>query len=387
MSAANADASDSLALLHLAPRPGEVAHNKRMVEDAVRRASAMGAKLIVTPELVVSGYGFRDIIGTDWIAPRPGGAVRLGRRSLRGRHRPSCCWARPRRRRHGKAVQQHDPVCSRRRRLGHHRKIKVLKVGSESWSVPGDRATVLTIDGIGRVGLFVCADMYSQAAGRRDRIPGRRSSGFVRGLGAGSSRPERRMGMGLARRPGGRCWFAIARASTCMDFKALRDRSPRSTATIASSHNSPDSAIVLVDWNPQARQLSNWRVVLMASGPGAALLALGVPARQRVRLGASAAACRHRQSLPRPARPAPCRAGATGRASATSSHDPRISVLADRARAIPAVRAKVESILELRPDLVIFDAMRTPTSSAWCARRACRSSRCRGRHRSRRPRR
>lgn len=37
------------------------------------------------------------------------------------------------------------------------------------------------------------------------------------------------------------------------------------------------------------------------------------------------------------------------------SHDPRISVLAERARAIPAVRAKVESILELRPDLVIFD--------------------------------
>lgn len=37
------------------------------------------------------------------------------------------------------------------------------------------------------------------------------------------------------------------------------------------------------------------------------------------------------------------------------SHDPRLSPLADQARAIPAVRAKVEAILELRPDLVIFD--------------------------------
>lgn len=37
------------------------------------------------------------------------------------------------------------------------------------------------------------------------------------------------------------------------------------------------------------------------------------------------------------------------------SHDPRLSVLADRARAIAPVRAKVESILDLRPDLVIFD--------------------------------
>lgn len=37
------------------------------------------------------------------------------------------------------------------------------------------------------------------------------------------------------------------------------------------------------------------------------------------------------------------------------SHDPRLSVLADRARVIRAVRAKVEAILELRPDLVILD--------------------------------
>jgi iron complex transport system substrate-binding protein len=37
------------------------------------------------------------------------------------------------------------------------------------------------------------------------------------------------------------------------------------------------------------------------------------------------------------------------------SRDPRISVLADRAASIPTVRATVESILALRPDLVIFD--------------------------------
>ena len=37
------------------------------------------------------------------------------------------------------------------------------------------------------------------------------------------------------------------------------------------------------------------------------------------------------------------------------SHDPRISTLVDRARAIPSVRAKVESILALKPDLVVMD--------------------------------
>ena len=38
------------------------------------------------------------------------------------------------------------------------------------------------------------------------------------------------------------------------------------------------------------------------------------------------------------------------------SLDPRISVMADRARGVAPVRATVESILTLRPDLVIFDA-------------------------------
>jgi iron complex transport system substrate-binding protein len=37
------------------------------------------------------------------------------------------------------------------------------------------------------------------------------------------------------------------------------------------------------------------------------------------------------------------------------SRDPRLSVLADRARAVAPVRASAESILDLRPDLVIFD--------------------------------
>ncbi len=38
------------------------------------------------------------------------------------------------------------------------------------------------------------------------------------------------------------------------------------------------------------------------------------------------------------------------------AHDPRISVLVDRAREVAPVRAKVESILALQPDLVIMDA-------------------------------
>ena len=87
----------TLALLHLAPLPGETESNKRTVEEAVLRAAGLGATFIVTPELAVSGYGFRDVIGTGWIVTalrgeRPCEAVRetdLGREagllSVRGR--------------------------------------------------------------------------------------------------------------------------------------------------------------------------------------------------------------------------------------------------------------------------------------------------------------
>jgi predicted amidohydrolase len=99
----------ALALLHLAPQPGEIERNKRMVEEAAVRASAMGAKVIVTPELVVSGYGFRDVIGTDWIARDQAAlfdwAGKLARQAsaflLLGHARGPAC--------RREAVQQRDP--------------------------------------------------------------------------------------------------------------------------------------------------------------------------------------------------------------------------------------------------------------------------------------
>lgn len=133
---AAAETPVTIALLHLAPRPGDVGHNKRRVENAIGRLPAMGVKLIVTPELAVSGYGFRDassflLLGT----PEAADGALFNR------------------------VILFAPDGSR---VGHHRKINVLRTGSESWSSPGDQATVLAIDGIGRVGLAICADMYSE---------------------------------------------------------------------------------------------------------------------------------------------------------------------------------------------------------------------------------
>lgn len=60
-----------IALLHFAPRPGDVVHNRRVIETAVAHAGNLGASWIITPELSLSGYTFAADIGTGWILPQP----------------------------------------------------------------------------------------------------------------------------------------------------------------------------------------------------------------------------------------------------------------------------------------------------------------------------
>jgi 5-aminopentanamidase len=248
-------ASASLALLHLAPRPGEIEHNKRLVEEGVRRASAMGARFVVSPELAISGYGFPDLIGTDWIAQAQATLV---------------AWAGDLARRASVTLVLGTPEANGHlfnsmimfgpdgTRVGQHRKVMVLKVGSESWSTAGDQATALAVDGIGRVGLFVCADMYSKrlvdetAATGIDLLVS--SAAWTPGHHGPSGEWER------ASLETGRPVLVCNRTGIdSMDF-----RDSRSVAAVggrvASSHSSPDSAIVLVDWTATAHQLSNWRV-------------------------------------------------------------------------------------------------------------------------------
>jgi predicted amidohydrolase len=148
-----------IALLHLAPRPGGLEYNMRLIERAVSQAASLGARLIVTPELCLSGYGFRNLIGTSWIAAGQPARFAWAARLARGANGASLVLGQP---------EADDDALFNSMVVfapdggvaGRHRKIAVLRVGSESWSSPGDRATVVDIPGIGRVGLFVCADMH-----------------------------------------------------------------------------------------------------------------------------------------------------------------------------------------------------------------------------------
>jgi len=256
VSTARAETPATIALLHLAPQPGRLEHNKHLIEGAVRRAAAAGAKLIATPELAVSGYGFRDLVGTDWIARdqpdllRWAGAVCRETSVALLLGMPEAA--------DGKLFNSMVLFGPDGLRIGQHRKINALRVGSESWSTPGDRATVLAIDGIGRAGLFVCADMYSQrlvgetAAQGVDLMVS--AAAWAPGLHGPDGEWER------ASRQSARPVLVCNR--TGMDV--LDFRQARSVAAVGGlqlhQHSAPDSAVVLVDWDPQAWTLANWRI-------------------------------------------------------------------------------------------------------------------------------
>jgi predicted amidohydrolase len=149
------------ALLHLAPIPGDVAHNRRLVETALVAAAGDGAQCIITPEFCVSGFTFADRIGTEWIREQPDPWMAgFGRRVAE--LGVTVFLSHPERDARTGALHNSVFVIGPDGAiLGTHRKINTLRVGSEAWSTPGDEVAAIAVAPVGRVGVLVCADAYS----------------------------------------------------------------------------------------------------------------------------------------------------------------------------------------------------------------------------------
>lgn len=253
---ATAASTATIALLHLAPRPGEIASNRQGIEQAARQAAANGARLVVTPELAVSGYGFRDLVGTGWIAD--------GQADL-------FAWAGALARETAATLVLGTPEAASDALFnsmvvfapdgaltGRHRKINALRFGSESWSTPGDRPTVIPIEGIGRVGFYVCADMYSERLVNETAALGvdlhLSSAAWAPGHHGPDGEWER------ASSTTGRPVLVCNRTGhDVLDFNAACSLAAVDGA-IAFSHASTEPRIALVDWTPDSRRLADWRV-------------------------------------------------------------------------------------------------------------------------------
>jgi predicted amidohydrolase len=119
-------------------------------------AAQHGVDWVLSGELVVSGYGFQSVIGTDWIESSPSrwldryarlcaelditGFVSEPERMPEGLF--NTAWA------IGRDGQF----------LGSHRKLSPTP-GSEDWSSAGSELTITQVDGL-RVGMLMCADAY-----------------------------------------------------------------------------------------------------------------------------------------------------------------------------------------------------------------------------------
>jgi predicted amidohydrolase len=258
MSPLQARQTRTIALLHLAPRPGDVEFNKRLIEAAVLRASSLGAHLIVTPELCLSGYGFRDLVGTTWIAAEQPALLDWAARLARRTGGASLVLGQPEADA-GTLFNSMIVVAPDGGIAGRHRKIAVLRAGSESWSSPGDRATVVDIPGIGRVGLFVCADMYSKRLVGETAAQGcdllLSSAAWAPGHHGPSGEWE--WASHSTQRP---VLVCNRTGRDVLDFSGARSVAAVD-GTIAFGHASPEDSLVLVDWTATARALANWRTV------------------------------------------------------------------------------------------------------------------------------
>ncbi len=150
-----------IALLHLAPIPGDLTRNRRLVEKAVTAAARLGATWVITPELIVTGYTFADSIGTKWIEPQPDSwMTRISR--LAAQLRVTLFLSCPEQDRKSlKLYNSLFAIMANGTITGAHRKINTLRVGSEAWSTPGTQAVAIPVPPFTRVGMLICADAYT----------------------------------------------------------------------------------------------------------------------------------------------------------------------------------------------------------------------------------
>jgi predicted amidohydrolase len=154
-----------VALLHLAPGLGAVEENRALLESGTRVAADLGADWVLSGELVVSGYRFAPVIGTEWIAEQPDDwMLRLAK--LSADLRVVSFVSHPERdAATGRLFNSLFVIGGDGRILGRHQKLHPTP-RSEGWASAGELGRPAVVDGI-RVGILVCADAYAAQPARR----------------------------------------------------------------------------------------------------------------------------------------------------------------------------------------------------------------------------
>jgi predicted amidohydrolase len=159
-----------IGLLHLAPKLGALDANRALIESGTGMAAGLGADWVVSGELVIPGYRFAPLLGTEWIGEQPDLWMRrLGELSaelgvvsfVSHPERDSAT---------GRLFNSLFVIGRDGRLLGRQRKLRPTPI-SEGWASGGDQGRPVLVDGL-QVGLLVCADAYVAEPALRLRAAG-----------------------------------------------------------------------------------------------------------------------------------------------------------------------------------------------------------------------
>ncbi|MGA4843175.1 carbon-nitrogen hydrolase family protein [Streptomyces sp. G45] len=144
------------ALLQSSGRPGSVAANLKALDEAAGRAAAAGARLLVTPEMFLTGYA----IGADVprLAEPADGEAAGAVADIAVRHGLAIAYAYPER--DGEHVFNAVQLIGRDgARLANYRKTHLFGCFERDHFTPGEQAVVQAdLDGV-RIGLMICYDV------------------------------------------------------------------------------------------------------------------------------------------------------------------------------------------------------------------------------------
>jgi predicted amidohydrolase len=147
-----------IAVLHLDIRHGALAGNRASLLAHVEEAAAGGARIIVAPELAVSGYGFDSKEDIAPYAEEMTGETVTALSRIARRFGVYCCVGLAERDRKTDIYYNSAAVLGPDGRLAaHHRK----RVAERRWSCPGRPSGASIFETPwGRVGVLICADTY-----------------------------------------------------------------------------------------------------------------------------------------------------------------------------------------------------------------------------------
>ncbi|MFI2351510.1 carbon-nitrogen hydrolase family protein [Streptomyces sp. NPDC019443] len=166
------------ALLQSSGRPGSVAENLKVLDEAAGRAAAAGAGLLVCPEMFLTGYAIGDDV--PLLAERADGAGARSVSEIAGRHGIAVVYGYPEREDErsetgvpsaevprpplggaprGRIFNSAQLIGPDGERLANYRKTHLFGCFEQKWFTPGEETVVQAELGGIRIGMLICYDV------------------------------------------------------------------------------------------------------------------------------------------------------------------------------------------------------------------------------------